>query len=338
MKLSLRLFTRFVLALPILVGAVVTATPQQAVHAAPREWSVGIGSFGFTPSDITINQGDTVVWTNSDRFGHTTTEDTRLWDSRTLTQFQSFRYTFFNSGSYNYYDDTRPAIRGRINVVPAPTYGIVSPTDKTTLTTFGPNLQWTNPPEARQVQLQVIPALNDGPGVDLVFGSPITSFQIPAPPNWYGLLPDMTYTWRIRSTPAEVFVPAEHPSWTPWSTATFRTGPIDSTIVSAASPAPGATVSSVTPTLTWASSRPDVFYFEVQVAKDPLFNPDPATAIGPIYWALIHGGVSTPADSYVIPASAPLERNTTYYWRVRPRIQGDGTPVPFSGNFSFRTP
>ena len=41
-------------------------------------------------------------------------------------------------------------------------------------------------------------------------------------------------------------------------------------------------------------------------------------------------------NSYVVPAAFPLEAGEIYYWRVRPRIQGDGDPLPWSA--SLRVP
>ena len=69
-----------------------------------------------------------------------------------MTQFQTFSYTFSNSGRYNYYDDTRPAIRGSIVVVPTVSSGTVAPPKGATISDFGPTLQWTNPSGTQQVQ------------------------------------------------------------------------------------------------------------------------------------------------------------------------------------------
>ena len=49
----------------------------------------------------------------------------------------------------------------------------------------------------------------------------------------------------------------------------------------------------------------------------------------------MHGGASTPANSYVVPEAFPLEAGEIYYWRVRPRIQGDGDPLPWSATYVF---
>ena len=95
-------------------------------------------------------------------------------------------------------------------------------------------------------------------------------------------------------------------------------------------------MSTLTPTLTWANSNAAVFYYEVQVSRDYEFGPNAF-----LYSEYVHGGASTPPNSYVVPeASLPARggRDPAYYWRVRPRIQGDGAPLPWSTTYVFLTP
>lgn len=215
--------------------------------------------------------------------------------------------------------------------LPAPT--LTSPASDTRLTDFSVILAWQLPVGTTQYHSQVVPAQNDGPGVDLI-RSTASSFTIPAPPAWYGLLPDMTYSWRVRASDKPTFAPSDDPSWGPWSTAwTFRTPVVSSEGATAVSPAQGTRLATPDPVaLTWHHPKSALFYFEVQVSADPGFSTDPATATAPVWWNLVHAGVSTPPNSWTTP---PLEVGTTYYWRVRPRVQGDGTPVPWSSTFTF---
>lgn len=222
-----------------------------------------------------------------------------------------------------------------LSAISSPTLN--SPAAGATLSTFGPTLSWTNPAGARQAHLQVIPSNNDGPGVDIYFGSSVGSFQIPPPPLWYGMLPGMTYTWRVRVSDATAAVGLDDPSWSAWAQRTFRTPAVNSASIRVASPSLDAYVSTLTPVLQWSNTRSDVFYYEVQLSKDASFNTNPATATAMVYSALIHGGVTSPVNSYTVPPGFPLEDHTTYYWRLRPRVQGDGVPVAWSSSFSFRT-
>ncbi|MSQ15132.1 MAG: hypothetical protein EXR50_04630 [Dehalococcoidia bacterium] len=210
---------------------------------------------------------------------------------------------------------------------------LFSPPDGSTLASFGTNLTWSNQPGTTQLHIQIIPTNNDGPGVNLLL-NPVSNFAVPEPPIWYGLLPDMTYTWRVRTATAPGA--ASESDYTAWASRTFRTPKVSSGSISALSPGIGAIVSTLTPTLQWSNSRSDVFYYELQLTKDGTFDTDPATATAMVYGALIHGGASTPPNSYTVPSDFPLESGVKYYWRVRPRVQGDGAQVDWPQPSSFQ--
>ena len=215
-----------------------------------------------------------------------------------------------------------------------------APNSGTRLDTFGTTLRWSYPAGSptKQVQLQVAPFNNDGAAIDLILdAATVNSFNIPAPPDWFGMLPDITYTWKMRGSEATTPIDATSPSWGPWTEPgfTFRTPKVLTTDVFPLTPANG-TSSNTTPTLVWKSVNEALFYYEVQVSTDDNFDTNPATAKASVYWNLVHGGVTNPPNSYAVPASSPLISGKTYYWRVRPRVQGDGTPMQWSNVFQFR--
>lgn len=216
----------------------------------------------------------------------------------------------------------------RVSVLLAPVAGA-------TLAGYGVDLRWRPPAEATVVQVQVTPAFNDGPGVDTVLAGRTTHLEIAAPPAAYVLLPGMTYTWRVRWSPRAVAGPTDA-AWGPWSEGrTFSTPAPPAAPLRLAAPAEGAEVpAGAGARLQWVASDPGLFYFEVQVSTDSAFDADPATAIAPVWWNLVHGGVTTPPNSWVTPSLAAGAR---YYWRIRPRVQGDGAPVPWSATANFRT-
>ncbi len=219
-----------------------------------------------------------------------------------------------------------------------------SPATGTRLETFATTLRWSYAPTStiKQVQLQVAPFNNDGAAIDLILDANCCTggrFEIPAPPDWYGMLPDMTYTWKMRGSEATTPIDASNLSWGPWTEPgfTFRTPKSLSTDVFPLTP-PNGTSTNTTPTLVWKSVNDALFYYEVQVSTDENFDTNPATAKASVYWNLVHGGVTDPPNSYAIPAASPLTSGKTYYWRVRPRIQGDGAPMRWSNSFQVRVP
>ncbi len=228
-----------------------------------------------------------------------------------------------------------PAPIGAPGQVPS----IVSPQNGALSSNIGLSLNWILPAGATQYQIQVTPFDNDGPAINLIRNAE-SSYTIASPELGVGnyvMLPGMTYTWRIRSSRSSVTVSENDAGWSNWTSSTFRTAHPWSGGVSAVTPGAGETVNSLTPTLAWEDSNKKLFYYEVQVSKDPSFNTDPNTATAPVYWELRHGGMTTPLNSYTISSEQPLEPGTTYYWRVRARVQGDGTPVYWSDIWSFKT-
>ena len=205
---------------------------------------------------------------------------------------------------------------------------------------MGPLLQWTQPPRTTWFQVQVIPFNEDGPGINLVIGDgalvSAAQYQVLGPnfgsadPN-YVLLPDMTYLWRVRTSTVPTN-PTEA-DWSAWAVSSFKTPPASSSTITRVAPPFFGEVSTLTPTLTWANSNPAVFYYEVQVSRDFEFGPNAF-----LYSEYVHGGASTPPNSYVVPEAFPLEAGEFYYWRVRPRIQGDGDPLPWSRTYVFQAP
>ncbi|MCX6022845.1 MAG: hypothetical protein NTZ05_14185 [Chloroflexi bacterium] len=206
-------------------------------------------------------------------------------------------------------------------------------------------LTWKAPAGTRQHQVQAAPVNNDGPGVNLIIGQAnlVAAGQYAVQPPKMGegnyvLLPGMTYAWRVRTSSLGTPLGEGDAGWSAWSVArTFRTGPPSSATISVVAPANGAAAESATPLLRWANSNERIFSYEVQVSQDTEFKTDPATETAAVIWELAHGGVTQPLNSYRVREAYALEAGSQYYWRVRPRVQGDGTPAAWSETWSFRT-
>lgn len=234
-----------------------------------------------------------------------------------------------------------PPVRGEA-FSSAPT--ITGPADGATLTSMGTTLTWTNPAGVTWYHIQVTAYNGQGPGTNLIIGDPTlvaaAQYQVRAPQMGVGnyvMLPGMTYTWRVRVTDKPTQPVVEDPSWGQWAERRFRTPVVTSASISPLTPVTGDVVSTLLPTLQWINSRSDVWWYEVQMSKDSTFNTDPATATAAVYWELRHAGTTSPLNGYAVPASYPLEDNTNYYWRVRPRVQGDGSELSWSTTYIFQT-
>jgi glucose/arabinose dehydrogenase/plastocyanin len=107
---------------------------------------VDIIDFGFSPQDVAVRVGDTVTWTNTGSFNHTTTSGTTsggphpdgLWDSGYLSSGASYSHTFTQAGTFPYYCAPHYThMTGTVTVQPpanvAPLVSITSPANGVSL-------------------------------------------------------------------------------------------------------------------------------------------------------------------------------------------------------------
>ncbi len=82
----------------------------------PRVHKVKIESFAFVPAELTVNVGDTVVWTNEDRVVHTATALDGSFSTGRIGNDQSREVSFTNAGEYAYNCNIHPSMKGLIVV------------------------------------------------------------------------------------------------------------------------------------------------------------------------------------------------------------------------------
>jgi plastocyanin len=78
-----------------------TAASQGAV--AGQSAAIKLVNFKFTPAQLTVKVGTTVVWTSEDNVPHTVTADDGSFDSGNLKKGDSFKFTFTKAGKFPYY-------------------------------------------------------------------------------------------------------------------------------------------------------------------------------------------------------------------------------------------
>jgi plastocyanin len=103
-----------VLVLSPVIGALIL--PVQGLLQA----TVTIGDSFYSPQEITILVGTTVLWTNTGSLTHTSTSNTGLWDSGPIPPGGSYQSPVFKSvGVFNYHSAPPDSqITGKIIVVP----------------------------------------------------------------------------------------------------------------------------------------------------------------------------------------------------------------------------
>jgi plastocyanin len=109
---------------PAIVAGLVLAVAAPAEAATV---TVRIVRTGFSPTAVTINFADTVVWRNADTVNHQVVADTGAFASPILRPGQSFSFTFRTSGTFRYRDALEPSERGRVVVRgPPPTLSLAA--------------------------------------------------------------------------------------------------------------------------------------------------------------------------------------------------------------------
>ncbi|MDI3539961.1 MAG: hypothetical protein PWQ52_1084 [Methanolobus sp.] len=94
----------------------VTVVPS----TGPSTYTVFLEKFLALPANLTINEGDTVVWFNRNdplrNFVLISNDD--LWENQTIGYRGSFRYTFNETGTYTYkIQGFEERMKGTINVI-----------------------------------------------------------------------------------------------------------------------------------------------------------------------------------------------------------------------------
>ncbi len=78
--------------------------------------AVAIDGTAFSPADITVKRGDTVIWTNDDPFPHTVTARDGAFDSKAIAAGKSWRYVARKPGTFAYYCALHPTMTGMLTV------------------------------------------------------------------------------------------------------------------------------------------------------------------------------------------------------------------------------
>ena len=99
----------------VIAVAVVAVAPARALAA-----NVTISALGFVPSSVTINEGDTVTWTNTDVASHQVVDKKAGLSSPVLTTGQSYSFVFKKAGNFNTQDALDKKLNGTVVVNAAP--------------------------------------------------------------------------------------------------------------------------------------------------------------------------------------------------------------------------
>ena len=103
--------------IPIAVAGVALVL---AAPASTATSTVQIKSTGFAPAAVTINQNDSVTWTNTDTKDHQVVANGGSFASAILKPGKTYTHAFRAGGTFRYHDGLHPTLKGTITVRGAP--------------------------------------------------------------------------------------------------------------------------------------------------------------------------------------------------------------------------
>jgi plastocyanin len=75
-----------------------------------------LGNRAFSPDELNVTVGATVMWTNGDSVSHTSTSNAAGWNSGTIPPGGSFSFAFQSAGTFPYRCTIHPGMVGTVNV------------------------------------------------------------------------------------------------------------------------------------------------------------------------------------------------------------------------------
>jgi plastocyanin len=89
---------------------------KKTIAVAAASTGVTISDFKFSPSDVTVNVGDTVTWSNSGPAPHSATATDGSFDTGILDKGGSGSHTFSKPGTFSYICTPHPFMKGTVTV------------------------------------------------------------------------------------------------------------------------------------------------------------------------------------------------------------------------------
>lgn len=78
--------------------------------------NVSITSTGFLPEDVTVEVGDTVIWSNEDTIDHEAMDDLVEWETGLIAPGGAGSVIFDTAGTYTYSDTVDVSLVGTVTV------------------------------------------------------------------------------------------------------------------------------------------------------------------------------------------------------------------------------
>jgi plastocyanin len=91
-------------------------TGSAAGAAKPATHTVTIENTAFSPAELDIKAGDTIVWINKDPYPHSATSETGGFDSRPIAPGKSRKFIARKTGDFPYTCSIHPSMKATLHV------------------------------------------------------------------------------------------------------------------------------------------------------------------------------------------------------------------------------
>jgi plastocyanin len=86
----------------VVAGAVTPGVAAAAPIRKPVTHTVSIDGARFSPADLTVRAGDTIVWVNNDILAHTATSRNGAFDSKVIEPGRRWKFVVKQKGTFAY--------------------------------------------------------------------------------------------------------------------------------------------------------------------------------------------------------------------------------------------
>jgi plastocyanin len=93
-----------------------TVPKPAAVKPVSRVVKAGIKNVAYLQQRLQVTVGTTIEWTNNDPMPHTVTATDKSFDSGLINPGRTFRYTFTKAGTFNFFCQPHPFMKGTVVV------------------------------------------------------------------------------------------------------------------------------------------------------------------------------------------------------------------------------
>jgi plastocyanin len=87
-----------------------------AARSRPAATEIKIDNFTFTPAELKVPLGATVIWANHDDIPHTVVSTDKVFKSKVLDSDNEYSFTFSTPGTFTYFCSVHPKMTGKVIV------------------------------------------------------------------------------------------------------------------------------------------------------------------------------------------------------------------------------